>query len=92
MDVRIFDPRTFTIPAGDGQRFGPLDAAGKGMLRTSIDPYNTSALKTENGRFKHHVDIISGSPPPYRAEFTDWPWMLNLPVGTYELSGICQGC
>jgi hypothetical protein len=87
MDARIFDPRTFSIPAGDGQRFGPLDTDGKGILRTSVDEYNfETGLKAENGRVKHYVDIRDdGKPIPYRAEFTDWPWMLNMPIGTYEL-------
>ena len=87
MDVRIFDPSTFTIPHGDGQRFGPLAADGKGIMRTSVDPENfTTGLKTENGRFKQFVDIVdNGQPCPYRAEFTDWDWMLNKPIGTYEL-------
>lgn len=96
MNTIYYDSKEIVLPetVPDGMRFGPTDGNGGMMMRTSVDPENTQGgLQIVDGRYIFSVDLTKGAydsngnlskQPPYRSEFTDWPWMLNLPAGTFE--------
>lgn len=92
METIYLDPRKYSIPVeglGDAKRIGPIRIEdGLGYYRTSTDPENNQGLSIVNGKLRFTVDLekptLSGL-SPYRAEVTDWKWMLNLPRGTREL-------
>lgn len=69
----------------EAKTFGPLDDAGKPMLRGSLqyDPPRIG-LRPDNGFVTIKIDYTDPK-CPFRIEFTEDPWMLRLPEGTEDI-------
>jgi hypothetical protein len=89
-DMLLIDWKTITLPADglpDARRF----ANDKLRSSTAYDPFGKTII---DGKMRFIVDsqepvdpAISTAKYHYRAEFTEWPWNINLPEGTEQWVG-----